>query len=444
MTSALSMPVALVDIDRRNRRFRINRDAYRSQSVFEREKEIIFSKCWLYIGHASEIPNKGDFVSRTVAGRDLIFMHGRSGDIGAYYNSCTHRGTVVCRTRKGNTKSFSCPYHGWVFNTEGKLISLNADEGFPENINADGKLDLPKVARLDHYRGFYFINFNPKAIDLSDFLAGATNCIDAMIEQSETGELTVLPGEHVYSINANYKYLCENSYDGYHLLPVHISYLEFLDDQAKGEGEMSAVQFIAKEYKTKGRGVGLGNGHANLESWVPSGRPVASALPSWSAELKAEVAAKREQVQKRVGKERADYITDVQKNMVIFPNLVLNDNAGMIVRFIEPIAPNRMQVNSWALGPADESPTLRAIRLDTFVSFLGPAGFGSADDVEMLELCQRGIDHTAVEWNELSRGMTDVDDLRKEVCKPDAEGHMRAYWAQWDLMMRGIETLEKK
>ena len=206
----------------------------------------------------------------------------RSGTVGAFFNSCTHRGTRVCRETRGNTKSLACPYHGWVYNTEGKLVSMNTDTGFAKEINADGSLDLRKVPRLEEYRGFFFVNFNPQAISLEQYLAGATEFLDSMCDQSEAG-LTVLKGEHSYSINANFKYLCENSYDGYHLLPVHVSYLEFLDERLKASGAESAVNFISNAFKKQGRGRGLGNGHGALESWVPTGRPVAQLDPARGA-----------------------------------------------------------------------------------------------------------------------------------------------------------------
>ena len=164
MSSALTEPRKLVDIDSAHHRFRINREAYRSAAIFEREKQLIFSKCWLYVGHASEVPNKGDFVARTVGGGDLIFMRGRSGEVAAFFNSCTHRGTRVCREKRGTAKSFACPYHGWVYNTEGRLVSMNATN-FVANINADGALDLSQherdgdrghtvpTHRLPHVRG---------------------------------------------------------------------------------------------------------------------------------------------------------------------------------------------------------------------------------------------------------------------------------------------------
>ena len=119
----------LVQIDQAKGRFRVHRDAYRDPEVFAAEMELVFARCWLYLGHATELPKNGDFLSRTVAGRDLIFVRSRDGAIGAFFNSCTHRGARVCRDKAGNTKSFACPYHGWVFNTEGKLMSMNAPKG---------------------------------------------------------------------------------------------------------------------------------------------------------------------------------------------------------------------------------------------------------------------------------------------------------------------------
>lgn len=442
MSSSAATPQKLVDVDFGKARFRVHRDAFRSDGIFQAEMDLIFSKCWLYVGHATEIPNNGDFVSRTVGGRDLIFVRSRKGELGAYFNTCMHRGARVCRDKRGNAKNFACPYHGWVYSTEGKLLSMNAETGFPKDINADGSLDLRRAPRFEEYRGFWFVNFDANAISLSEFLADAKGFIDLMCDQAEGGELTVLPGEHAYSINANYKFMCENSYDGYHLLPTHVSYLEFLDDRNKASGGGSAVEFILKQYKNQGRALGLGNGHAALESWVPTGRPVAQWVPSFGPHMKAQIDATRQRLEAKHGKERAGLIADVQKNMVIFPNLVINDNVGFTIRVIEPTSPTSMRVTAWAFAPKDESPELRALRLDNFVSFLGPAGFGSADDVEMLELCQRGLNHTPVEWNEISRGMKDEGDPRRQVCGPDEEGQMRAYWAQWDRMMSGHPAFE--
>lgn len=433
----------LVEVSTQNRSFRIHRSAYRSPEVFAREKDMIFGKCWLYLGHGTELKKKGDFVTRRVGGRDLIFVRDSAEQVRALFNSCTHRGTPVCREANGTARNFVCPYHGWVFANTGELRSTSAQGGYSETLNVDGHLNLKAVPRLEDYRGFYFVNFNPNAISLHDYLAGARAQIDAIFDQSEA-EQVILPGDHSYTVRANYKLLCENSYDGYHLTSVHASYIDFLRDQAAGTPAAGMIDQTMAAFSTQGQARALGNGHAVLESYVPTGRPVARWIPSWGPELKKEIDAKRAWLEAKYGAERANYIAEVQKNLVIFPNLVINDILAITVRVIEPESPSFMRVNSWAMGPSEESAALRAIRLDNFISFLGPAGFGSPDDIEMLEMCQRGIEHTPVEWTELSKGMNWDSDPSGASGPPDSEVHMQSYWYQWDRIIRGIDALERK
>lgn len=436
----------LVDIDRSNGRFRVNRLAYKSAEVFALEKQRIFDKCWLYIGHRTEIPKKGDFVQRTVGGRNLIFTRDKHGQVRALINACTHRGATVCRENRGNAKVFTCPYHGWAFDSTGHLVSTFSDAGYRKDLNAGNRLDLPKPAQIDHYRGFYFVNYNPKAISLADYLAGAKDVIDSYCDQAANGDddLYVVGGEHAYSIKANYKYLVENSYDGYHVIPTHISYLEYLADRAKGTGDAQTVANIPSVFRGKGGVEGLGHGHALLKSWVPGGRPVAQHNERWGPAVKAQIDANYQRLLTRYGEERAYYLAQMQKNCVIFPNLVFNDNVGLTIRNIEPVAPNEIHVRAWGFAHRGDSPELLDIRLDNFSNFLGPAGFGSADDIEMLELCQEGIEHSPTEYTELSKGM-DVScaDLRMQQGAPDDECQMQAYWTQWDRSIRGLDSFER-
>ncbi|ALQ02622.1 p-cumate dioxygenase large subunit (CmtAb) [Pseudomonas brassicacearum] len=438
--------IKMIDVDSDKKSFRVRRAAYKSQEIFELEQKQIFEKVWLYIGHGSELKKNGDYKTRRLANRDLIFMRDKQGGVVVFYNSCSHRGAKLCRETSGNTRNIVCPYHGWVFNTEGKLLSLKNETGFSEDLNKDCHLDLVKVARLEQYRNFYFINYNPKAISLHDYLAGARDVIDAICDQADTDdEMIILPGEQSYTVRANYKYLAENSYDGYHVEATHASYLDYLRDAAKGTPAESKFDDILSSYATAGQVRGLGNGHAVLESYVPSGRAVAQWTPAMGAQFKEPIEAKKRALVERFGQERADYIGETQKNLVIFPNLVINDIMAVTVRYIEPEGPKFLRVNSWALGPADENEQLRAARLDAYVSFLGPAGFGSPDDIEMLELCQQGLEHTPNEWNELSKGsFTDGDgDARTLIGGPQDEVQLRAYWTQWDRLMRGVDTLEE-
>src|SRR3546814_16904643 len=86
--------------------YRVPRRAFVDQTVFERECRAIFDKCWLYLGHASELPNPGDYVTRKVAGRPMLFTRDKDDQYHALINVCPHRGAVVCRERKGSSPAF--------------------------------------------------------------------------------------------------------------------------------------------------------------------------------------------------------------------------------------------------------------------------------------------------------------------------------------------------
>jgi len=100
------------------------------------------------------------------------------------------------------------------------------------------------------------------------------------------------------------------------------------------------------------------------------------------------------------------------------------------VRTFQPAGPDRMRVTAWALGPKEESASARARRLDSFLTFYGPGGFATPDDVEALESVQQGLAATEVRWSEISRGMN----KEGEQLNTD-ELHLRAFWRRWNALM---------
>ena len=92
------------------------------------------------------------------------------------------------------------------------------------------------------------------------------------------------------------------------------------------------------------------------------------------------------------------------RNMVIFPNLVINDIMAVTIRVFQPTGPDSMDVTAWQMVPAGETGSRLNRRLDSFLTFLGPGGFATPDDTEALESCQQGFRSGGVEWSDLSRG----------------------------------------
>jgi p-cumate 2,3-dioxygenase alpha subunit len=120
--------------------------------------------------------------------------------------------------------------------------------------------------------------------------------------------------------------------------------------------------------------------------------------------------------------------------MLIFPNLVVNDIMAITVRTFYPTTHDFFEVNAWALAPENEKPRLRDLRMRNFLEFLGPAGFATPDDQEVLEICQRAYaTNQWVKWNDLSRGMrTEETGVQP---KQDELG-MRTFWRQWRQRMQ--------
>src|SRR5258708_19200689 len=93
---------SLVNDDRESGIFRIHRSAMTSDEVFQLEQSKIFDRCWLYVGHESELEKPGDFRRRMVGGRPIIFLRDAEGEVRALFNACTHRGATICRQDAGN------------------------------------------------------------------------------------------------------------------------------------------------------------------------------------------------------------------------------------------------------------------------------------------------------------------------------------------------------
>lgn len=402
--------------DREEGTFRVAREAFTSQAVFELERERIFSRSWLYVGHESEIPNNSDFITRKVGGREIIFNRDRKGQIHVFLNTCPHRGAMVERRANGNAISFRCIYHGWAFNNNGTFGTKMQEGDYGPHFNEDGCANLPSAPQAAGYRGFWFVNYDAGAESLLENLADYKYMLDIVADQGPEG-MEIVGIDQKYSIRANWKLLMENSYDGYHAADTHSTYFEYLIEAIHGEAQ---VDPSARAYDA-------GNGHAYTESDMVWGRPVARWSPKWGEGAKEEIARIKQELAERLGPERAQRVGYFSRNSGMFPNLVINDIMAITIRTFYPVAPDLMEVSGWTLGVKGESEALRKLRLDNYLEFLGPGGFATPDDVEALEIAQRGYAASReAGWNDISRGM-----LRKDFFRATDEEQMRCFWREW-------------
>ena len=402
--------------------FRVNRRSFTDPDIMALEQQRVFEQSWVYAGHESEIPHPGDFVARDVVGRPVILARGSDGVVRVLLNTCRHRGALVCLEKKGNCKTFQCYYHAWTYDNQGELVGIPGEERYSPAFDRKA-MGLGVPPRTEIYRGFVFISFNPNVEGFVDYLADAKEYLDLVCDQSEVG-MEVVGGTQAYSMRANWKLLVENSMDGYHAPTTHKRYFDFLLDTG---GDPKAV--AARRTGRAGIGLSLGNGHAAIQSEPVWGRPIARWAPQFPEDKRAELEAVHQRFEARFGPERAYKITQTSRNLLIFPNLMINDIMAITIRTFFPVAPDYLEINAWALAPQDESADNRALRLDSFLTFLGPGGYATPDDVEALESCQRGFANREVAWSDISKGMNREESLVND------ELQMRAFWRKWHALM---------
>src|SRR5919108_1787680 len=110
---------------------RVHRDVYTDPEIFELEMERLWSRTWIYVGHESQVPRAGDFITADIAAKPVILVRLTDGKLRVLLNRCAHKGTKVVYDYAGNTgKTFRCPYHAWTYRLDGSLLNIPLKEGY--------------------------------------------------------------------------------------------------------------------------------------------------------------------------------------------------------------------------------------------------------------------------------------------------------------------------
>ncbi len=182
--------------------------------IFAQERERIWYKNWQFVGREEQLANPGDYLSCTIGDEPILLTRTSSGKLRAMYNVCPHRGMRIVEGQ-GNCKRLQCPYHGWIYNLEGQLQAVTYPESFPDLDKS--AIALPKV-QVDSWCGFIFVNLDPEARPLSEFLAGVPQHLE---QYSQPWEALRIANKLTYQVPYNWKILLENYIDVYHIPMVH-------------------------------------------------------------------------------------------------------------------------------------------------------------------------------------------------------------------------------
>jgi phenylpropionate dioxygenase-like ring-hydroxylating dioxygenase large terminal subunit len=415
-------------------RGRVHSAVYTDSAIFEIELERIFHRTWVYIGHASEVANAGDFRLRSIGRQPVILVRGNDGMVRVLMNRCRHRGAVVCEVEAGREKVFRCWFHGWSYDNTGKLLSVTAPEGYGEDFSVE-EHSLTPAPRVESYRDFIFASLALEGPSLREHLALAAPMIDLMIDASPERQIEVNAGAHKTIYKGNWKLV---GMDGYHPNFVHASVVAMW--QRKADAGMGATHRSDPfDGKAPTYTRDLGNGHAmidlrehRLQHYLQYSKFLAG-VPGGEEYMETMFA--------RDGAERARLLLAIagDPHIGIFPNMQIIHNQ---IRIINPLAVGETEVVMFPVLLKGVSPQINALRLRQHESFYGPASSGSPDDAEIFERAQRGMMAQVNPWIDISRGLAreTVDSDGAIIGNVTDEVPQRAQMRQWVGLMAGGES----
>ena len=393
----------------------ISRRIFVDQDIYDMELERIFAKSWLYLGHESQLKQEGDYFTTYMAEDPVIVTRDSSGKIKAFLNSCRHRGMRVCRTDDGNSKFFRCPYHGWTYRDDGKLVGVPRYEtGYFKELDFD-EWGLVEVSKVTNYKGMLWGNWDSDCISFEEHLGGMKYYLDLMLDRIPGG-LEVIGGVHKWKVECNWKFPIDNFVgDDYHVPITH--------------GSAFAIG-LRTPYGEEGREISTGDGHGFGGAYsIGAGPQVKS---EYTDLLRGEV--------DKLVKEKGDFVKKLipHGHGAIFPNFSYSDTLSYkTFRVWHPRGPQSIEAYSYCVIDAGLPEKAKSDMRKQYILQFGPSGIFEQDDAETWAQCTKATRGWVARQYYFNHSMgLGHEKLVKDELKSNLPGKIGGLWSE--LNQRGF------
>ena len=212
---------------------RVSTDRYWSQAYARREREALWMRVWQVAGRADDIPEAGDWMEYRLFDQSWVLVRGRDGAVRGFVNACRHRANAFCKG-KGHSARFTCPYHNWSYGLDGALLAVAKPDfdGSTEDF-VGNKDELGLIATsVECFAGFIFINPDPDAAPLADFLGE----VAALLVPYKLEEMVPIGLNRREALDCNWKVVMDAFQEGYHIQAVHPELISAMDESQERYG----------------------------------------------------------------------------------------------------------------------------------------------------------------------------------------------------------------
>ena len=399
----------------------INRRIFVDSDVYEAEMERIFARCWLFVGHESQVAQPGDFVTTYMGEDPVIVVRDRAGELQVLLNSCSHKGRRVCEVDEGRIATFVCPYHGWSYRTNGQLVGVpNSADAYYGELDKSA-LGLRRVARVDTYKGLIFATWDATAPSLREYLGDICWYLDIALDRSAEG--TELVGSvQKWRVKANWKTGADNFVS------------DFQHAQSIAHASALTVTGVPVAPPSAGGQANAGPGHGLFFFRDVSTELRPNGTAGWMSQHFPHAADRLGELR---GRGEVDPIAGT-----IFPNLSFNLLPTIPnLRMWMPRGPHEMEVWCWGIVDAGVADDVKLQMQRSFQFMFGPGGIVEQDDGDHwagVTDAGRGF-VTSQGWSHMTMGLgheTFDPDLPGEHGLLISESNARAYYRRWrDLLL---------
>ena len=195
---------------------------YHDPEIFQAERQAIFFRSWIYIGHVSQVAEAGQYIQARIHDQNVFVIRDRAGALNGFFNVCMHRGHELL-DGTGKTNLIRCPYHAWAYDLDGTLKAARNSE----NVEGFDRCAFSlRPVRVEVFCGLVMVNLDPDAVPFKE----QTGDLEAEIRHYVPSvDRLAFAQRDTYDVAANWKVLIDNFLECYHCHCAHKDFVDLVD-----------------------------------------------------------------------------------------------------------------------------------------------------------------------------------------------------------------------